>query len=107
MKVQVINNSSNPLPEYAKEGDSGVDVRADLSGIKPEYFYFADYDSIRKVLIIFPGGRALIPLNISTSIPVGYEVQIRPRSGLSLKHGVVVLNSPGTIDAKLKFNFIY
>lgn len=99
MKVPVINMSLNGLPEYSNEGDAGVDLRADFSvGISEKNFHYADYDQDRKVVLIFPGGRALIPTNIKTAIPDGYEVQIRSRSGLALKQGVMVMNSPGTID---------
>lgn len=101
MKVQVINKSNNSLPEYAKEGDAGMDIRADFSmGVNTDFMSFADFDDERQVIIIFPGGRALVPTNLFTAIPKGYEVQIRPRSGLALKYGVTVLNTPGTIDAK-------
>lgn len=99
--INVINNSENELPDYTNVGDAGMDLRADFSkGINEKFLSFADWDNIRNVLMIFPGGRALIPINIHTAIPEGYEVQIRPRSGLALKEGVTVLNTPGTIDAK-------
>ena len=100
MLINVVNDSANKLPEYAHAGDSGLDLRADFSkGLNDEYFHFAAFDEIRKVLIIFPGARALIPTNIKTELPSGYEFQIRPRSGLALKQGITVLNTPGTIDA--------
>ena len=99
MKVKVINKSTNPLPIYAKNGDAGMDLRADFSkGVKVDLFYFADFDEDRQVVLIWPGGRALVPTNLHTAIPKGYEVQIRPRSGLALKEGVSILNTPGTID---------
>jgi dUTP pyrophosphatase len=101
MNVQIINKSGFPLPEYAKIGDAGVDLRASFKeGIKEDFLYFAEWDSLGNYLIIFSGGRALIPTNLYVAIPEGYELQIRPRSGLALKHGVTVLNTPGTIDAK-------
>lgn len=106
MEVQVINKSQNPLPTYAKNGDSGVDLRADFPpGFDTSTFHFADYDDVRKVLLIFPGGRAIVPTNLKTAFSVGYEVQIRPRSGLAIKHGITVLNAPGTIDSKQNFQF--
>lgn len=98
--VDVVNNSINDLPFYAKLGDAGVDLKADFSkGVKEEFFYGANYDPLRNVIIMWPGSRALIPTNLHTAIPAGYEVQIRPRSGLALKNGITVLNTPGTIDA--------
>lgn len=100
MKVDVVNKSTNVLPSYAKPGDAGMDIRADFSqGVNEDFLFGAGYDEIRNVLIIFSGGRALVPTNLFTAIPEGYEVQIRPRSGLALKEGVTVLNTPGTIDA--------
>lgn len=99
MKVQIVNKSTNPLPKYAKPGDAGMDLMADFSqGINDKFLYNAAFDEVRNVLIIFSGGRALVPTNIYTAIPEGYEMQIRSRSGLALKEGVFVLNSPGTID---------
>lgn len=99
-KIKVLNLSNNILPEYANTGDAGMDLRADFSqGISDKFFHYADFDSERNVLLIFSGGRALIPINIHTAIPEGYEIQIRPRSGLALKEGITVLNTPGTIDA--------
>lgn len=83
MKVKVINRSSNPLPEYATDLAAGLDVRAD----NPE------------PVLIKPLGRALIPTGLFLEIPAGFEVQVRPRSGLAAKKGITVLNAPGTIDA--------
>lgn len=99
MKVKVVNNSINELPKYANLGDAGMDLRADFSkGLNKDLLFFSDFNEERNVLIIFSGGRALIPTNLHTRIPKGYEVQIRSRSGLALKSGVMILNSPGTID---------
>ena len=72
-----------PLPNYATEGSSGMDVRA----------------AIEKSLVIPNGKVALIPTNLSVEIPIGFEIQVRPRSGLAAKNGIGVLNSPGTIDS--------
>ena len=100
MIVKVVNKSMNLLPCYAKPGDAGMDLMADFSqGINDKFLNFAEFDEERKVLLIFSGGRALIPTNIYTAIPEGYEMQIRPRSGLALKNGITILNTPGTIDA--------
>lgn len=106
MKVAIINESLNPLPKYARSGDAGIDLQADFSKVLDnKYFDFADFDNERKVLMIFPGGRALIPTNLYTAIPEGYEIQIRPRSGLALKQGVTVLNTPGTVDSQYRGNW--
>ena len=100
MKIDVINTSSNPLPVYAKAGDSGMDVRADFSrGVSDEHMYGAAYDEERKVVLLFSGGRYLVPTGIFTSFPPGFEIQVRPRSGQALKQGITVLNTPGTIDS--------
>ena len=81
MVVTVVNKSNNNLPEYETPGAAGLDVRANAD------FY------------IHPGTRQLVPTGLFVEIPQGYEIQVRPRSGLALKHGITVLNSPGTIDA--------
>lgn len=100
MKVNVINKSTNDLPTYSKPGDSGMDVRADFSrGVSDKFMNYAAYDEISKKILVFSGGRVLIPTGIFTSFPPGYEIQVRSRSGLALKEGVFVLNSPGTIDS--------
>jgi dUTP pyrophosphatase len=74
-----------PLPGYATPGAAGLDLSAAL----PE----------GDVLVLPPGGRALVPTGLAAALPPGYEMQVRPRSGLAVKHGVTVLNSPGTIDS--------
>lgn len=81
--VPVINRSPYPLPAYATAGSAGLDLRAHL-------------DESRTLQ---PGERALIPTGLSLALPDGYEAQVRPRSGLAFKHGITVLNSPGTVDA--------
>lgn len=81
--VKIINQSGNPLPQYQTSHSAGMDLHAHLS------------DSI----VLQPGERKLIPTGLTLELPEGYEAQIRPRSGLALKHGITVLNSPGTIDA--------
>jgi len=83
MKVKVVNNSMNLLPEYETSGAAGMDVRADL--VNP--------------LTIVPGDTQLIPTGLFVAIPEGFEIQVRPRSGLSLKTGLRVANAPGTIDS--------
>lgn len=89
MKVQIVNKSSNPLPEYSTEYSAGMDLRANLK----------DEEGNDKVISIVSGERVLIPTGLYLSIPYGYEGQIRPRSGLAIKYGITVLNTPGTIDA--------
>ena len=89
MRVQIVNKSSNPLPTYSTEYSAGMDLRANLK----------DEEGNDKVISIVPGERVLIPTGLYIQLPYGYEAQIRPRSGLALKYGITVLNTPGTIDA--------
>ncbi len=81
--VNIINNSANQLPTYETAGSAGMDLRA----------------SLEEPLVLQPLQRAMVPTGIRIALPEGYECQIRPRSGLAAKHGITVLNSPGTIDA--------
>lgn len=97
INVSVINNSKNPLPKYETAGAAGMDLRASLSNLSTKFLFNAYIESGK--VIIEPRGRALIPTDLHMSIPEGYELQIRPRSGLALKYGITVLNTPGTIDA--------
>lgn len=83
MKVKIVNKSNNPLPSYSTELSAGVDLRAYLD----------------EPIILKPLERALIPTGLYIELPQGYEAQVRPRSGLAIKYGITVLNSPGTIDA--------
>lgn len=83
MKVLIVNKSKHPLPEYATTGSAGLDLRANIS----------------EPITIKPLQRVLIQTGISLALPLGYEAQIRPRSGLALKHGITVLNTPGTVDS--------
>ena len=103
MKLNVINSGENALPTYAKAGDSGMDLRANFSnGLNDSYMFGAAFDDVRKTLLVFSGGRVLIPTGLYTSFPPGYEIQVRPRSGLALKQGVTVLNTPGTVDSSYR-----
>ena len=83
MKIKIKNRSKHQLPTYGTEFSAGMDIRA----------------NIEQTITLKPLERALIPTGLFMAIPKGYEAQVRPRSGLALKHGIAVLNSPGTIDA--------
>ena len=83
MKIQVVNRGHQPLPAYATPLSAGLDLRANLA----------------EPVELKPLERKLIPTGLHIALPAGYEAQVRPRSGLALKHGLTVLNSPGTIDA--------
>ena len=83
MNIKIINKGHHPLPAYATSQSAGMDLRANLD----------------KSITIHPMERMLIPTGLFMALPPGFEAQIRPRSGLALKHGITVLNSPGTIDA--------
>ena len=83
MKVEIVNKSGQPLPAYATELSAGMDLRADLES----------------PITLGPLERALVPTGLYIALPAGYEAQVRPRSGLAAKHGITVLNTPGTIDA--------
>lgn len=86
IKLKVVNKGKAFVPEYATEGASGLDVRANID----------------ESITLEPGQRKIIPTGLFVELPVGYEIQIRSRSGLAAKNGILVLNAPGTIDAKRK-----
>lgn len=83
MKVRIVNKSGNDLPEYATAASAGMDLRANLE----------------EPVLLKPLQRAMIPTGLYIELPVGFESQVRPRSGLAAKHGITVLNTPGTVDA--------
>ena len=83
MKIRVVNRGHQPLPAFATELSAGMDLRANLSD----------------PIVLQPMERRLVPTGLYIALPPGYEAQVRPRSGLALKHGITVLNAPGTIDA--------
>tara|TARA_Y100000739_G_C20603328_1_gene464086 strand:+ start:1459 stop:1890 length:432 start_codon:yes stop_codon:yes gene_type:complete len=83
MKIKILNKSNNPNPSYSTVNSAGMDIRAFL----------------KKEKTILPGDKIIIDTGIFVEIPTGYEIQIRPRSGLSFKNGITVLNTPGTIDS--------
>lgn len=104
MKIQVIKSTENELPQYETIESAGCDLRAELSLINTKFLFNVDvvHKTLEKTvykIIINPGGRALIPTGLKIALPAGYEAQVRPRSGLALKHGITVLNTPGTIDS--------
>jgi dUTP pyrophosphatase len=83
VNIKIINNSLNPLPAYETDGSAGMDIRANLA----------------EAVSLAPLERMLIPTGLFIELPEGYEAQVRPRSGLAIKHGITCLNSPGTIDS--------
>jgi len=83
MNIKIINKSHHPLPSFATKQSAGMDLRANLE----------------RPIVLKPMQRMLVHTGLFMALPIGYEAQIRPRSGLALKHGITVLNSPGTIDA--------
>jgi dUTP pyrophosphatase len=83
MKIRIVSHSKHPLPAYETTASAGMDLRANLGSD----------------VLLKPLGRALIPTGLFIELPVGFEAQVRPRSGLAIKKGVTVLNTPGTIDA--------
>lgn len=83
MNVKIINTSKHPLPKYETSMSAGMDLRANL----------------QENIVLRPLERVLVPTGLYIALPQGYEAQVRPRSGLALKHGITVLNTPGTIDA--------
>jgi dUTP pyrophosphatase len=108
MKIQVVKTNPNELPKYETSKSAGMDIRADFSKVSPENpikawgdseIIFSGENHSKTLLRLEPGSRALIPTGIFTAIPVGYEVQLRPRSGLAIKKGLNLINCIGTIDA--------
>jgi dUTP pyrophosphatase len=90
MKIKIVNNSKNPLPSYETILSAGMDLRASLENEQP--------------VTVKPLQRVLVKTDLFMELPEGFEAQIRPRSGLALKHGITVLNTPGTIDADYRGN---
>ena len=86
MKIKIVNKSKHPLPEYATPSSAGMDLRANIDA----------------PITLAPGERKLIPTGIYIALPVGYEAQVRPRSGLALKHGIGLANMLGTVDADFR-----
>lgn len=108
MKVNVVTITPNPLPQYETPKSAGMDIRADFSRVTPENpikawgnaeVIFAGEHHTKTLLRLDPGARALIPTGLFSAIPEGYEIQLRPRSGLAIKKGLNLINCIGTIDA--------
>lgn len=97
LHVEVVNNSNNELPKYETFDAAGMDARANISGIHIKHLYNA-YRAGDDVVLL-PGGRALIPTGLHVALPRGYELRVQPRSGLALKNGITVLNTPGCVDS--------
>ena len=113
MEIKVFNESNNELPKYETADSAGLDVRTDLSHIEtiadikiygPGQIIPANSVNAVKMIALEPGSRTLIPTGLYIELPSGYEAQVRPRSGLALKEGITVLNTPGTIDADYRGN---
>ena len=111
MKVAIINTSTNQLPQYETPASAGMDIRADFSRVSVDNpikvwgdceIIFAGETHTKTLLRLDPGARALVPTGMFMAIPEGYEIQVRPRSGLALKKGLTVLNTPGTVDASYR-----
>ncbi|MBO7141104.1 MAG: dUTP diphosphatase [Prevotella sp.] len=83
MEIEIVNRGHQPLPQYATSQSAGMDLRANID----------------EPVVLRPLERRLIPTGLHIALPTGYEAQVRPRSGLALKHGITVLNAPGTVDA--------
>jgi len=83
MQIRIVNKSTNPLPQYATKASAGIDLRANL----------------KANITMKPMERTIVPTGLFMEIPIGFEAQVRPRSGLAIKKGITVLNTPGTIDA--------
>ena len=111
MKVKVLNISQNELPKYETAGAAGLDVRADFSRVQTpsdikifgsgQLLYVNEVNKVT-MLALEPGSRALIPTGLHVAIPEGYEIQVRPRSGLALKEGISLVNCVGTIDSDFR-----
>lgn len=95
--VNCLNTSGHPLPAYQTPQSAGVDLTANTNAVQEKFLFNASIADGK--ITIKPGGRCLIPTGLFIALPVGYEAQVRPRSGLALKHGISICNTPGTIDA--------
>lgn len=100
VEVKIINKSSNSLPAYSHKGDAAMDIRADFTfkPFKEEFAYGAIWDDTSKCVNLFSGGRCLIGTGIFVQLPSGHKLDVRPRSGLAIKNGITICNSPGLLD---------
>lgn len=103
MQIKIVNKSSNELPKYEIVGSAGMDLRADIIHVSDKFLFhsYKNYtaDGELNCIQVDPGGRCLIPTGLHIQLPLEYEAMVRPRSGLALKYGVTVLNTPGCIDS--------
>jgi dUTP pyrophosphatase len=106
MKIKVINNSQHSLPTYATDGSSGLDLCASFTSLDQEFKgnHFEVFNEKEVYIVLYPGGRVLIPTDLFVEIPKGYELQIRCRSGLAIKNGISMVNCVGTIDSDYRGN---
>ena len=112
VKISIINKSNNPLPKYETLGAAGMDIRADLSRVTPnnsikafgnaEVIWAGEAHNVPMIRMA-PSSRALIPTGLFVAIPEGYQIALRPRSGLSIKQGITLINATGTIDSDFRF----
>lgn len=102
IKVKVINESQNELPKYETIGAAGMDVRAELSLINDKTILKDSFLNENGDLVIKPLGRAQIPTGLKVAIPNGYEIQVRSRSGLAIKKGLIMANSVGCVDSDFR-----
>jgi len=108
MKIKIVNKSSNPLPKYATDGSAGIDLQANLVNGDKILRYDANNNKHETEIcnnvpiVVFPKERLLVPTGLFIELPIGYEADIRPRSGVALKNGVTVANTPGTIDSDFR-----
>lgn len=106
VKIELLSNEQVQVPMYETEGASGMDIRVSFANMSEEDMQkrikgksVVTTNNGKKAILLRPGDRYLFPTGLYAAVPTGYELQVRPRSGLALKYGVTVLNTPGTIDS--------
>jgi len=109
--MKIVNKSNNSLPQYATEGSAGMDLKAYLTDETTQYIAntynfeigaYTNEDRHTPFIVLPPNARILIPTGLYIELPKGFEAQIRPRSGLALKNGISIVNSPGTVDSDFR-----